>query len=202
MSEFLDFLVTHRSELAVRLGEHIVLVGLSTLIAASIGIPFGILAAKRPFVGRFVVSLANLAQTADAKTVQIQVNGAGGNTGYYEAPAVLQDGAIVVPVVLSSAFSGMGGPPAPIDVLAQVVDRFGNVGNSLPKSFSIIGLLLLIRPIRKSVAEGLCLPFQTSMNISGVALKKQSASSDFPSLTSQASGDRVTVHFSSSPREK
>ena len=61
MSEFLDFLVTHRSELAVRLGEHIVLVGLSTLIAASIGIPFGILAAKRPFVGRFVVSLANLA---------------------------------------------------------------------------------------------------------------------------------------------
>jgi osmoprotectant transport system permease protein len=63
MSEFLGFLATHRSELMVRLGEHLVLVGLSTMIAAAIGIPFGILAAKRPVVGRFVVSLANLAQT-------------------------------------------------------------------------------------------------------------------------------------------
>ena len=63
MSELLTFLATHRSELAVRLGEHLLLVGLSTAFAAMIGIPLGILAAKRPAVGRPVVALANLAQT-------------------------------------------------------------------------------------------------------------------------------------------
>jgi osmoprotectant transport system permease protein len=63
MNELLTFLATHRSELAVRIGEHLVLVGLSTAFAAAIGIPLGIVAAKRPNVGRPVVALANLAQT-------------------------------------------------------------------------------------------------------------------------------------------
>ena len=63
MNELFTFLATHRAELVTRLGEHLVLVGLSTAVAAAMGIPLGVLAAKRPAVGRLVVSLANLAQT-------------------------------------------------------------------------------------------------------------------------------------------
>ena len=63
MSELFAFLATHRAELSVRIGEHLVLVGVSTAVAAALGIPLGILAAKRPVIGRVVVSLANLAQT-------------------------------------------------------------------------------------------------------------------------------------------
>src|SRR5262245_2891355 len=71
------------------------------------------------------------------------------------------------------------------------------------KSFRRSGLLLLMVPIRKSLAEGTCLPFQTSRNISFEALKKQSASlSGLPGVISHLSGVRATVHFSSSPREK
>ena len=58
-----EFLVTHRGELIARLGEHIVLVAMSTAIAAMLGIPLGVLAAKRPSLARPLVVLANLAQT-------------------------------------------------------------------------------------------------------------------------------------------
>src|SRR5262245_37474135 len=52
-------------------------------------------------------------------------------------------------------------------------------------SFRSIGLLLLMAPVRKSLAEGTCLPFQTSRNICFEDLKKQSASSSgFPARTS------------------
>ena len=48
MSALLAFFASHRAELMVRLGEHILLVAASTLIAAAIGIPLGIFAARKP----------------------------------------------------------------------------------------------------------------------------------------------------------
>jgi osmoprotectant transport system permease protein len=63
MSALLAFYATHRAEVVTRLGEHIVLVAVSILIAAAIGIPLGILAARRPALARPLVGLANLAQT-------------------------------------------------------------------------------------------------------------------------------------------
>ncbi len=63
MSGLLAFLIDHRAELAARLGEHVVLVLVSTLVAAAIAIPFGIVAASRPALARPIVAIANLAQT-------------------------------------------------------------------------------------------------------------------------------------------
>jgi osmoprotectant transport system permease protein len=58
-----EFLVGHRQELLARLGEHLVLVLLSTAAAAAIGIPLGILASRRPRLAQPIVAMANLAQT-------------------------------------------------------------------------------------------------------------------------------------------
>ena len=69
-------------------------------------------------------------------------------------------------------------------------------------SLSIIGLLLLIAPVMKSVAEGVFFPVHTSRKIFEVDLKKQSASSVLPSFTVQLSALIETVHFSTSSREK
>ena len=48
MSALLAFLSSHRDELLVRIGEHIVLVAVSTAIAVAVGVPLGVLAARRP----------------------------------------------------------------------------------------------------------------------------------------------------------
>ena len=63
MTALLEFVATHRAELLARLGEHVVLVAVSTLVAAAIGIPLGIMAARRPALSRPIVAIANLAQT-------------------------------------------------------------------------------------------------------------------------------------------
>lgn len=63
MRALLEFAVSHRAELAERFGEHVVLVVASTALAALVGIPFGILASRRPSLSRPIVALANLAQT-------------------------------------------------------------------------------------------------------------------------------------------
>jgi osmoprotectant transport system permease protein len=63
MSALLAFLSSHRAEFLTRLGEHIVLVFASTIVAAAIGIPLGIVAARRPALARPIVAFANLAQT-------------------------------------------------------------------------------------------------------------------------------------------
>jgi osmoprotectant transport system permease protein len=63
MNDLLAFIASHRAEMAARLGEHVVLVTASTVIAAAIGIPLGIVAARRPSWSRPIVGLANLAQT-------------------------------------------------------------------------------------------------------------------------------------------
>lgn len=61
--DLIAFIASHRAEMATRLGEHVVLVAASTLIAAALAIPLGILAARRPALSRPIVGLANLAQT-------------------------------------------------------------------------------------------------------------------------------------------
>ncbi|MGH9218063.1 MAG: ABC transporter permease/substrate-binding protein [Vicinamibacterales bacterium] len=63
MTALLDFFASHRAEILARLGEHVVLVAASTLLAAAIGIPLGIIAAGRPALARPIVALANFAQT-------------------------------------------------------------------------------------------------------------------------------------------
>src|SRR4051812_7532125 len=59
----LEFWRSHAGELASLLGQHVFLVGVSTLAAVVIGVPIGLLAAKRPRLGAPVVWLANVAQT-------------------------------------------------------------------------------------------------------------------------------------------
>jgi osmoprotectant transport system permease protein len=54
---------THAAELASLLGQHILLVGLSTAVAIAAGVPIGILAAHRPRAGAPIVWLANVVQT-------------------------------------------------------------------------------------------------------------------------------------------
>ena len=63
MSALAAFIASHRAEFAARLGEHVILVLVSTAIAAALGIPLGILAARRPSIAKPIVALANLAQT-------------------------------------------------------------------------------------------------------------------------------------------
>jgi osmoprotectant transport system permease protein len=59
----IEFWRAHAGELAGLLGQHMFLVGVSTVAAVIIGVPIGILAARRPRLGAPVVWLANVAQT-------------------------------------------------------------------------------------------------------------------------------------------
>jgi len=63
MSELLHFWLTHRTELARLIEQHVVLVVISTGVAAILGIPAGILAFRRPRLGRPLLFAANVAQT-------------------------------------------------------------------------------------------------------------------------------------------
>jgi osmoprotectant transport system permease protein len=57
------FWQAHAGELAGLLGQHVFLVLLSTAVAIGVGVPLGILAARRPRLGAPIVWLANVAQT-------------------------------------------------------------------------------------------------------------------------------------------
>jgi osmoprotectant transport system permease protein len=57
------FWLARRGELALLLEQHILLVLVSTSIAVAVGIPAGVLAAKRPRLGRAVLLFTNVAQT-------------------------------------------------------------------------------------------------------------------------------------------
>ncbi|HXT33844.1 MAG TPA: glycine betaine ABC transporter substrate-binding protein [Vicinamibacterales bacterium] len=59
----LRFLGEHRAEFLGLLLQHILLVGASTAAAIAIGVPVGVLAARRPRVGAPIVWLANVVQT-------------------------------------------------------------------------------------------------------------------------------------------
>jgi osmoprotectant transport system permease protein len=59
----LQFWASHRYELATLIGQHLLLVVTSTLIAVAIGVPLGIFAARRPHLSAPLVAIANLVQT-------------------------------------------------------------------------------------------------------------------------------------------
>jgi glycine betaine/choline ABC-type transport system substrate-binding protein/ABC-type proline/glycine betaine transport system permease subunit len=63
MTELIHFWTSHSAEFAARLGQHIVLVAISTGISAAIGVPLGIFSAHRPRVGAPIVAVANIVQT-------------------------------------------------------------------------------------------------------------------------------------------
>lgn len=63
MSALLAFWQSHASELAMLLQQHIVLVAASTAVAVALGVPAGVMAARRPRAGRAILGVANVAQT-------------------------------------------------------------------------------------------------------------------------------------------
>jgi osmoprotectant transport system permease protein len=58
-----NFWLTHRQELVTLLGQHVLLVSVSTLIAVALGVPLGIFAARRPRLSAPLVWIANVVQT-------------------------------------------------------------------------------------------------------------------------------------------
>src|SRR5438477_1867920 len=63
MIELAHFWSTHGAELTRLIEQHVMLVLLSTSVAALVGIPAGILAFRRPRLGRPLLFIANIAQT-------------------------------------------------------------------------------------------------------------------------------------------
>jgi osmoprotectant transport system permease protein len=63
MTALFEFWRSHQAEFATLFGQHVLLVGVSTLIAIVGGVPIGILAARNPRAGAPIVWLANVAQT-------------------------------------------------------------------------------------------------------------------------------------------
>src|SRR5262245_15838687 len=59
----LQFLAAHRAEFLTLVGQHLVLVGISTAAAIAIGVPAGVFAARRPRIGAPLVWLVNASQT-------------------------------------------------------------------------------------------------------------------------------------------
>ena len=57
------FWLTHLQELGTLVGEHVLLVAISTAIAVAVGVPLGILAAQRPRLASPLVGIANVVQT-------------------------------------------------------------------------------------------------------------------------------------------
>ena len=63
MTEVIAFWRAHPAELAALLGQHLALVAASTVVAVVVGVPLGVLAARRPRVGGPVAVLAGVVQT-------------------------------------------------------------------------------------------------------------------------------------------
>jgi osmoprotectant transport system permease protein len=59
----LNFLLTHKREVATLTAEHMWLVGISMLLAILIGVPLGILLTRRPKWKAFVLGSTNIVQT-------------------------------------------------------------------------------------------------------------------------------------------
>ena len=59
----IDFWRTHAGELVMLLRQHLLLVAVSTAVAVTIGVPAGVLAARRPALGRAILGLSSIAQT-------------------------------------------------------------------------------------------------------------------------------------------
>ncbi|MGB7556691.1 MAG: ABC transporter permease [Candidatus Korobacteraceae bacterium] len=59
----MNFLLTHKREVATLTGEHLWLVGISMLLAIAVGVPLGILLTRRPKWKAFVLGSTNVVQT-------------------------------------------------------------------------------------------------------------------------------------------
>src|SRR5436309_5520232 len=59
----LHFWLSHRTELATLLGQHVLIVAVSTCLAIAAGVPLGIFAARRPRLAAPLVGIANIVQT-------------------------------------------------------------------------------------------------------------------------------------------
>jgi osmoprotectant transport system permease protein len=59
----LNFLLTHKREVAMLTGEHLWLVGISMLLAVLIGVPLGILLTRQPKLKTLVLGSTNIIQT-------------------------------------------------------------------------------------------------------------------------------------------
>ena len=59
----MNFLLTHKREVATLTAEHLWLVGISMLLAILIGVPLGILLTRRPKWKAFVLGSTNVVQT-------------------------------------------------------------------------------------------------------------------------------------------
>ena len=58
-----DFWIAHRAELATLLAQHVLLVLVSTALAVGVAVPAGVMAARRPRLGRTALVAASVAQT-------------------------------------------------------------------------------------------------------------------------------------------
>jgi osmoprotectant transport system permease protein len=63
MIEIVRFWLAHQEELATLLGQHVLLVAASTLVAVALGVPVGIAAVRRPRLAAPLVGVANVVQT-------------------------------------------------------------------------------------------------------------------------------------------
>src|SRR5712692_9881815 len=63
MSRLFTFWLTHRVELATLLGQHVLLVAGSTLVAVALGVPLGVFAARRPRLAAPLMAIASIVQT-------------------------------------------------------------------------------------------------------------------------------------------
>src|SRR5947209_18409372 len=63
MSRLFTFWLSHRAELATLLGQHVLLVAVSTLVAVALGVPLGIFAARRPRLAAPMMAIASIVQT-------------------------------------------------------------------------------------------------------------------------------------------
>jgi osmoprotectant transport system permease protein len=63
MSRLFEFWISHRAELASLLGQHVLLVCVSTFVAVAIGVPLGVFAARRPRLAAPLMAAASVVQT-------------------------------------------------------------------------------------------------------------------------------------------
>jgi len=64
-----EFYARHAGEVWLLLGQHVGLVAISTAIALGVGLPLGVLVARRPAWRRPVLGLANVLQTIPSLAV-------------------------------------------------------------------------------------------------------------------------------------
>ena len=59
----MNFLLTHKREVAMLTGEHLWLVGIAMLLAVAVGVPLGILLTRRPKLKTLILGSTNIVQT-------------------------------------------------------------------------------------------------------------------------------------------